>query len=144
MNSLSTQDANTRTVNSAWGTLVKWLLAAMVGLLAACAAIGTQSPQDVVRERAQARWDALVKGDFQAAYAYLSPGSREVLSEANYVAGLGRSFWKSAKVDKVECISDAACNVDATIEYEFQGRLIRTPLRESWVREGSQWWYLKK
>ena len=143
MNSLSTQDVGSRD-GIARGVRIRGLLAVVVVSLAACATIGTQSPEGIVKERAQHRWDALVKGDFKAAYAYLSPGSRSVLSEADYIAGLNKGFWKSAKVGKVECHSDAACDVDVTIEYQLQGLTTSTPLRESWVREGSQWWYLKK
>jgi hypothetical protein len=113
-------------------------------VLAGCAAVATQSPEQVVKERAQARWDALLKGDFHAAYGYLSPGSRSVQSEASYVGELKKGFWKSATVNKVECRNDAACTADVTIEYEFQGMRTRTPLRESWVREGSEWWYVKR
>jgi len=119
------------------------MVAALV-LAAGCAQIAPQSPEIVVRERAQARWDALVKGDFEAAYGYLSPGSRQVESQAAYIGGLRRGFWRTAKVDKVVCAGDQACEVEATIEYEFQGHLTKTPLRESWVREGREWWYVKK
>ena len=144
MNRLSTHDGHAAAGVARKSGLVKGFLAVAMVLVAGCAAISTEPPQEVVKERAQARWDALVKGDFKAAYAYLSPGSRAVESEANYVASLGRGFWKSARVGKVECRNDVACDVDVTIEYQFQGHTTRTPLRESWVREGSQWWYLKK
>ena len=101
-------------------------------------------PEQAVAERAQARWDLLVKGDFEGAYGYLSPGSRSVLSQSNYVESLRKGFWKAAKVGKVACGTEQACDVDVRIEYEFQGHRISTPLRETWVREGSQWWYVKK
>lgn len=144
MNSLSTQQGGIRP--GITGVKVRsrlsWL--ALAAVLAGCAAIGPQSPEQVVKERAQARWDALLKSDFHAAYEYLSPGSRSVQSEASYVGELRKGFWKSAKVDKVECRNDKACSADVTIEYEFQGQRTRTPLRESWVREGSQWWYVKR
>jgi hypothetical protein len=112
-------------------------------VLFGCAAVTPRS-EAVVKERAQARWDALVKGDFNAAYGYMSPGSRSVTSATDYAAGLRRGFWKSAVVDKVECGSAQSCEVHATIEYEFSGMRTKTPLRESWVRDGSEWWYLQK
>ena len=43
------------------------LLAVM--LLSACATTPA-SPGDIVKERAQARWDALLNGDFATAYSY--------------------------------------------------------------------------
>jgi hypothetical protein len=123
---------------------MKGFLAAAAIALAGCATIGAQSPEAAVKERSQARWDALVKGDFDAAYGYMSPGSRAVQSQASYVGSLRKGFWKSAKVDKVVCASEQACDVELTIEYEIQGRQMKTPLRETWVREGSDWWYVKK
>ncbi len=112
-------------------------------LLAACASLGSQSPEQEVKARAQARWDALVQGDFKAAYGYLSPGSRVVLPEKEYVNSLRRDFWKSAKVDQATC-SDKRCQVDVTIEYEFRGHRTTTPLKEVWIREGSDWWYVQR
>ena len=121
--------------------VTKLFLIAILMALAACAAIGVGTPEQQVMERAQARWDALVRGDYKAAYAYLSPGSRQVQSEKDYVNSLRRGFWKAAKVEKATC-EQARCEVQATIEYEFQGQRIKSPLRETWIREGSDWWYV--
>jgi hypothetical protein len=123
---------------------LKGFLAAVAIAVAGCATITGRPPEAVVKERSQARWDALVNGNFEAAYGYLSPGSRAVQSQADYVTSLGKGFWKSAKVDKVMCQSEQACDVELTIEYEFRGHRTKTPLRETWVREGSEWWYVKK
>lgn len=103
-----------------------------------------RSDEAIVRERAQARWDALVKDDFKAAYGYMSPGSRAIVTAPDYAASLRKGFWKSAMVDKVECGSAQSCDVIATIEYEHMGRRTKTPLRETWIRDGSEWWYLQK
>jgi ketosteroid isomerase-like protein len=119
------------------------LVAAMVVAVSGCAALAPKAPEEAVKERAQARWDALVKGDFVAAYAYLSPGSRAVQQEADYVNSLRRNFWKAARVEKATC-TEQRCEVDASIEYEFAGRHTTTPLRETWIREGSEWWYVAR
>ena len=144
MNRLSTHRANgwlaSLGVNRIPARLATGVLATV---LCGCAAVSPRS-EDVVKERAQARWDALVKGDFNAAYGYMSPGSRSVTSATDYAGSLRKGFWKSAVVDKVECGSAQSCEVSATIEYEFMGRRTKTPLRESWIRDGSEWWYLQK
>ena len=116
----------------------------IVAALAGCAAMGGGPPEQVVKERAQARWNALLSGDYKAAYAYMSPGSRAVLSESAYIGSLGTGFWKSAQVNTVTCREDKVCDVGTTIEYEHQGHRIRTPLRESWIRDGGEWWYVKQ
>ena len=145
MNRLLTQRAvftlATQGANRIPGRLAAGILAMA---LCACAGVVPRSADAIVKERAQARWDALVKEDFNAAYGYLSPGSRSVTSATDYAASLRRGFWKSAVVEKVECGSAQSCDVNATIEYEFMGRRTKSPLRETWIRDGSEWWYLQK
>ncbi len=116
----------------------------VVPVLSGCALMQPRSPQEVVKERAQARWDALVKGDTRTAYGYLSPGSREVQSYEAYDGGINKGFWKSVKVEKVECASADSCDASGTMEYAFRGKQIRTSFHETWVRSGSQWWYLQR
>jgi hypothetical protein len=124
--------------------IVTGFLAALTLLVSGCAALDLRDADAVVKERAQARWDALVKGDTSAAYQYLSPGSRAALTRDAYAGSIRQGFWKSAKVDSVKCESADSCDAQVTIEYEFQGRRMKTPLRETWIREGSEWWYLQR
>ena len=103
-----------------------------------------RTPEEAVKQRAQARWDALVKGDTQAAYGFMSPGSRAILSHEAYRNSLNLGFWKSAVAEKVECASGKSCDAVFTIEYEHMGKRAKTPLRESWILDGSEWWYLQR
>ena len=50
------------------------VLAVAVAVLGGCAALDARPPEEVLKERAQQRWDAMVKSDFKAAYQFLSPG----------------------------------------------------------------------
>jgi hypothetical protein len=129
------------TASSRWMVVARLCLAAMILPLAACAVL-QEKPEEVVAKRAQERWDDLVRGDFKAAYQFLSPGSRSVESEEDYVKSLRRDFWKSAQVKKVTCDGDVKCDVEMAIGYEFRGMHVTTPLHEKWIREGSEWWYL--
>ena len=142
MNRLSTQRPVTAGVLNVFRVLLRRVaLMGMVVAVAACATLDRRPASEVVKERAQARWDALVKGDISAAYKYASPGSRSVTSLEQYTASIRRGFWKSVVVHDAVCETDS-CEVDATIEYEFQGRRIKTPYKEKWIREGSSWWYV--
>ena len=115
----------------------------MVALMAACATVSPRSSQDIVRDRAQARWNALVQGDVKAAYEFFSPGSRTTMSLADFATGIRLGFWKAVVVDQVECGADS-CEVSSTIEYDHRGMRVKTPHRETWVREGSNWWFLRR
>ena len=116
----------------------------LVGALVACAAVNVRPPEQVVRDRAQARWNALVQGDTKVAYEHFSPGTRSTMTLADFVASIRVGFWKAVTVDKVECNSPDRCEVFATIEYEHQGTRVKTPNREVWIREGSNWWYVRR
>jgi hypothetical protein len=118
-----------------------WCLA--LAALGGCASLGAP-PEQQVQVRAQERWDSLVKGDVKTAYGYLSPASRQLMDLANYESTLRKGFWKTAQVDKVICASELSCEVHVTIEYEFRGMRTKTPLRENWVKEGSNWWFVHR
>ncbi|HET9578066.1 MAG TPA: hypothetical protein VFP44_09590 [Usitatibacter sp.] len=144
MNSLSTQQGSGAVLLTGLMRVVTGFLAALMLLMSGCAALESRDPAAVVKQRAQARWDALIKGNTQTAYQYLSPGSRAVLTPDAYASSIRQGFWKSAKVDAVTCKTADNCDVGVTIEYEFQGRRTKTPLIETWIREGSEWWYLQR
>jgi hypothetical protein len=144
LNSLSTQQGWKEVGLVRFSRDAALIVAAVTVGLAGCAMMGAQTPEEAAGKRSQERWDALVKGEFSAAYGYLSPAAKQLTNEKDYAARFRKGFWKSAKVDKVECASADACDALLTIEYEFQGRRTKTPLRESWVREGSNWWYVQK
>ena len=116
----------------------------MVLALAGCAAMGPRTAEEEVRARSQARWDLLLKADFRGAYQFFSPGSRAGYSEDEYQLSIRRGFWKSAAVQKVECSNPDSCQVEVAVEYEFKGIRHTTPVREAWVRDGGQWWYLRQ
>jgi hypothetical protein len=143
LNSLSTQQAAKFVDFQVRITKAAVLMVALVGVTA-CAVIDRRPPEEKVAARAQERWDALVKGDLKAAYGYLSPGSRSVMGLADYEASIRRGFWKSAKVDKVDCAAQQSCEVHVTIEYEYRGGRTKTPLRETWIQEGPNWWVVQK
>jgi hypothetical protein len=113
-------------------------------LLAACASgvMRTRGDAEVVKERSQARWDAMVKGDFKAGYRFLSPAGKAIYSEDQYEAGYKRGFWTGADVEKVECPTAELCEADVRISYKYGGAQMKTPLREKWVKQDSNWWFV--
>jgi hypothetical protein len=143
LNSLSTQHA-LRWIDFGVRFSRSVLLAVAVVGVAGCAAVSQRSPEEAVAARAQERWDALVKGDLKTAYGYYSPGSRSVMDLASYESTVRRGFWKSAKVDKAVCAEAQSCDVHVTIEYEYRGGRTKTPLRETWIQDGSNWWLVQK
>jgi hypothetical protein len=115
-----------------------------VAVLGGCAMMDSRPPEVALKERAQQRLDALVAGDFKAAYQFLSPGSRAVTTSEAYAASVRQGFWKAARAEKVTCEKPDVCDVQLAIEYDYRGSRIKTPLRETWIKEGSNWWYVQK
>lgn len=132
------------------GRFARIAAAGLVAILAGCAAqTGTVAPaaksrEAVVLERAQARWDALLKGRMAEAYGLYSPASRAVLNYEDFIRSMRVGFWKAAQVEKVECGAEDACEAFVSIEYQHRGSQIRTPIRETWIRMEGNWWYVQK
>lgn len=126
------------------GLLAAGLVAGMVGCATTPAEVKQPEREAIVKQRSQARWNALVADRLDEAYAYYSPASRSVLSLQDFIRSIRGGFWKSAQVESVECPGEDSCEVEVIVEYRFQGRLAKSPVRESWVRTDGQWWYVKK
>ncbi len=132
------------------GWFVRFLIAAVVAGFAGCAATpgpaaeAAKPREALVKERAQARWDALLKNNMAEAYKFYSPASRSVLSYEDFIRSMRVGFWKKADVQAVACQADEACDVTVTIQYAYQGNLVSTPIRETWIRTDGTWWYVQK
>jgi hypothetical protein len=124
-----------------------WSLARSLGVVVVVAGCALQSAPKgddaVVEARAKERWQALVAGDVPKAYEFLSPGSKTVYSLELYRSGIRPGFWKAVDVEKVECSGDI-CVVSTQVSYVYNGMTIKTPAKESWIREKGVWWYLHK
>jgi hypothetical protein len=123
---------------------VSVLLGVLALGLAGCANVDSRPDPEVLKERAQARWNALVSGDLGKAYGFLSPTTRAAMTPASYADGVRKGFWKSATVDKVQCESATVCDAYLTVEYAHLGRTTKTPMKETWIKDGSTWWFVQK
>jgi hypothetical protein len=127
----------------------RWLTVACVVALAGCASVGgvtKDSPPEakraLVTERVKARWAALVEGDLDKAYTFLSPASRELVTLETYKRVARGSGFRDAVIEKVDC-PGAVCDVELRVTYDH--RLMKgivTPLAEKWVVEDGQAWYV--
>jgi hypothetical protein len=98
--------------------------------------------QKVVAQRAEARWQSLIKGDLDAAYAYLSEGSKATTPLDVYKAKIRPGRWRQAKVEKVECEAEV-CRVvmQITLDHKLM-KGIQTALDENWIIEKGSAWYV--
>ena len=126
------------------------LLLATAALVAGCAALGPQTPEDAVKARASDRWAAMLKGEMPKAYAYLAPGYRAVHSEKEYAGRRGNAVQlKGAEVVEVRCPEATKCNARVRIEskpFMMKGfsDTMATHVDETWLLEDGQWWLFEQ
>lgn len=125
-------------IRSAVGLVVVVGLAGCAGVLPLQAA-----PEEIVKQRAQERWNAMLAGELNKAYSYMSPASREAISPELFRSSVRLGFWRAAEVNAVTCIQDA-CEATVQVTYQYRGSSVRTPVRETWVRTEGNWWHVFK
>jgi hypothetical protein len=47
-------------------------------------------------------------------------------------------------VEKTECATADACDAHLSIEYAVRGAKVATPLRETWIKQDAEWWFVQK
>jgi hypothetical protein len=121
-------------------------LAAVV-VLGACNSV---PPEKAAGERAVERWQALIGGDFDKAYRFLSPGYRATVSAETYKRTFGHALhWEGVTLKSVGC-REEACEVVLSLRYQYSSKVAgpmakmerERVLHEKWVRERGRWWYL--
>ena len=126
----------------------KILFVLMVALvLAACTP--APDPVEVVTEKSQARWDALIARDFIAARQYYTPGFRERIDEFEFRVDMERRpvRWESVEIQSVTC-EESRCDVVVNIGYRvpvLPGGVTnlgnRRDVSETWIQLEDDWWY---
>ena len=115
-----------------------------LAVAAGCAMLDTRPPEAIVKERAEARVKAVLAGDTKGMYDFFTPAVRKTLNYEDYASSIRKGFWKAATVEKVECPKADVCDVSLAVEYEFKGAKMKSPLKETWIQEGRNWWYAVK
>jgi hypothetical protein len=118
--------------------------------LSACATTAPDSSDDVVAQRAQARWDALLSRDYAGAYAFYSPGFRSSVSAVDLEISmrLRRIKWQSAEYIAHFC-DESSCKVRFNVGYSVNSPVPGVGawsgyeiMEDQWIKTGGEWWYL--
>ena len=124
----------------------------MAALLAACSDTEPpREPAEIVAERAQARWDARVRQDFETAWTFYTPGFRQQLPvEAfAYEMAIRPVKWTAAEFLQVDCPEGAPrCEVQARVSYQAPAGIpgvgtlkSKSVVKEIWLQIEGKWWY---
>jgi len=109
----------------------------------------TLTPEQLVTERAKARWDALIAGDYERAYAYLSAGYRLTMPLTTYSLKRSQDRFKitSAYIRGAACSSETICNAGITLTVEATmpnvgTKAFPTTQEESWLFQDGSWFHV--
>jgi len=110
----------------------------------------TEQVQRQLAERVQARWDAMIAGDYEKAYSFQTPDYRSVFSLQQYRGGFGSAVvWKSARVQSTQYDESHMASVSVAVEYEAlvslagNMRSVRV-MAEKWLYSDGVWWYISQ
>jgi hypothetical protein len=128
------------------------LILAVAGGLSGCASMpGSQtlsadSPIEVKREvltkRINARWDALIAGNIDSAYAYLSEASKSAYPLEVYKAKVKPGLWRAVKIESIDC-DGGTCWARMMLTYDYRTmKGVQTPFSESWIIEKGDAWFI--
>lgn len=122
------------------------LVVLMLGLVGCAQMAPSLASEEVVKLRAQARWGAVVAGDWGKAYTFSTPAYRDSVD----LYGFRRSHdgfvkYKEAEVLSVKCEEAESCKVRIRIRFstafshEGFGES-STDIEDVWVRDAGEWW----
>ena len=124
----------------------KTTLAAMVlAVVAGCATMGAQTPEQKVQARAEAFWKARQAGDAKAAYALMTPAYRGLRDEPSFLKQFGeKAPVLESKVTKVTCEAEKCiAQVGLTAKPMVPGLalpVVTGYIDETWLLVDGQWW----
>lgn len=130
-----------------------WRLALIAFAVAGCASMGgsgltkdssAEAKQALVSERINARWQALIKGDLDTAYTYMSAASQEAMPLKVYKVKHKPGMWRSVRIESLQCEAEI-CKAKMILTYDHERmKGIQTPFEESWIIEKGTAWYVNR
>jgi hypothetical protein len=98
-------------------------------------------PEKIAMQRAQERWDALLVGNMEKAYGFISPAGRLLMSPEEYRRRVNSEFWRGVKVKSAECEAEL-CSVKLDLDYRLANMNLSQVISEKWILENDSWWYV--
>ena len=104
---------------------------------------------ETAKERALARWNALIEKDWAKAYAFESPNYRKNYSKREFINSFGQAVtWVAIKHLSTHPINPTLTTIklELTFNYDMGRELIKIPSRieERWQLIDNKWWHVKK
>lgn len=97
--------------------------------------------EKLVMSRAQLRWNAIMAGDLNGAYTFISPAGRAKLQAQDYRARVNTVNFRKAVVKEAICQADS-CDVKIAFDYVVGDIPLKQILSEIWILDEGNWWFV--
>lgn len=113
------------------------------------APLANEADQVLLKERVVARWQALIKGDFDVAYQFQTPAYRAVYTPSQFRYQFGnQTLWRMANIMDIHYDAPIVARVQVEVAYQYadagEGRGVKDMTHrvgETWLRKEEQWWH---
>ena len=115
------------------------------------AAQAVEAQKVALKERVMAKWEAMIRRDFEAAYSFTSPSYRALYPLNVFKSKFGNKVaWRRIEVINMDFKGEDAAMVGINLYVGYhppqseQTLEMKTYIQEPWVRVDGQWWYVMK
>ena len=119
-------------------------------MLVAVPIVGAAVEKEDLRPRVEARWTALIAGDFGKAYEFETPAYRAVYTPPQFKTQFGRQMtWRVANILDIHYDGSDVARVDVEVAYHYAEPEVKdSPVldmtsvsKEIWLHKEGQWWH---
>lgn len=122
---------------------------AIQGVQRPASLIGDEAGEALLKGRVSARWQALIKGDFEAAYQFETPAYRAIYTPSQFRYQFGNQIlWRMASVKSIHYDDPIVARVRVDVAYHYaepekglDALNATQEVNEVWLRKESQWWH---
>lgn len=108
----------------------------------------SEADEAQLKERVLARWQALIKGDFDVAYQFETPAYRAIYTPSQFRYQFGnQTLWRMANVMDIHYDDPIVARVQVEVAYRYvepaRGRGMQDmthQVSETWLHKEGQWW----
>lgn len=120
-------------------------LALLAAVLSGCATAPAQKPEDALRARAQAYWDAVRIGDDVTAYSFEEGSLKPGATLQNYLRGRTRFMYSQLDIVSVQMKGENEAELLLNVSYTIPSIGFNKPIsgesKDHWVRIDGQWYH---
>ncbi|MFZ5580743.1 MAG: hypothetical protein ACOZAQ_09825 [Pseudomonadota bacterium] len=136
-------ETRSTTLSTSRRKLLGVLALAALGLGSGCAML--QTPEESLRERAQAFWDARKLGDDVTAYKYEELSKRPESTLQNYLKGRAAMEYRRIDIKSVRIVSPTEAEVILDMAYSVPAIGLKKPIegqsKDPWVLIDGEWYH---